>query len=126
MLCCDDSRATESSYSDIVRVLRGQHAADAAIIALCHKGDIVVTEERRQWSELAMFLAIAFLLQSLRLLIPMIPGPVKLAADRHRVPRNPFGQNHAEEASRVIEADRRTQSSLDVQCGQRVAPPAGR
>ena len=34
--------------------------------------------ERTQWSELAMFLAIAFLLQSLRLLIPMIPGPVNL------------------------------------------------
>ncbi|MCI6100526.1 MAG: DUF188 domain-containing protein [Selenomonas sp.] len=45
VLCCDDSRAMESSYSDIVRVPRGQHAADAAIIALCHKGDIVVTED---------------------------------------------------------------------------------
>lgn len=45
VLCCDDSRAMESSYSDIVCVPRGQHAADAAIIALCHKGDIVVTED---------------------------------------------------------------------------------
>ena len=34
--------------------------------------------ERTQWNELAMFLAIAFLLQSLRLLIPMSPGPVNL------------------------------------------------
>ena len=33
---------------------------------------------RKLWSELAMFLAIAFLLQSLRLLIPMIPSPVNL------------------------------------------------
>ena len=32
--------------------------------------------ERKQGSELAMFLALAFLLQSLRLLIPMMPGPV--------------------------------------------------
>ena len=45
VLCCDDSRAMESSYSDIVCVPCGQHAADAAIIALCHKGDIVVTED---------------------------------------------------------------------------------
>jgi hypothetical protein len=45
VLCCDDSRAMESSYSDIVCVPCGQHAADAAIIALCHKGDIVVTDD---------------------------------------------------------------------------------
>ena len=46
VLCCDDSRAMESTYSDIIlRVPRGKHAADAAIIALCHKGDIVVTED---------------------------------------------------------------------------------
>ena len=34
--------------------------------------------ERKQGSELAMFLALAFLLQSLRLLMPMIPGPVNM------------------------------------------------
>lgn len=45
VLCCDDSRAMESTYSDLLRVPRGKNAADAAIIALCHKGDIVVTED---------------------------------------------------------------------------------
>jgi len=45
VLCCDDSRAMESTYSDILRVPCGKHAADAAIIAICHKGDIVVTED---------------------------------------------------------------------------------
>lgn len=45
VLCCDDSRDMVSSYSDIVRVPHGNHAADMAIIALCHKGDIIVTED---------------------------------------------------------------------------------
>ena len=34
--------------------------------------------KRKQWNELAMLLALAFLLQSLRLLMPMIPGPVNM------------------------------------------------
>ena len=35
-------------------------------------------QEQKLLIELAMFLAIAFLLQSLRLLLPMIPGPVNI------------------------------------------------
>lgn len=44
-LFCDDHHEMASSYSEVIRVPRGKHAADYAIVGLCRKGDIVVTED---------------------------------------------------------------------------------
>lgn len=44
-LFCDDHHIMASTYSEVIRVPKGKHAADYAIVGLCHKGDIVVTED---------------------------------------------------------------------------------
>ena len=45
VLLCDTSHILESSYSEVKVVGNGADAADFALVNLCRKGDIVVTQD---------------------------------------------------------------------------------
>lgn len=44
-LLCDTNHVLESSYSEVKIIGAGADAVDYALIGLCHKGDIVVTQD---------------------------------------------------------------------------------
>lgn len=44
-LLCDTNHVLESSYSEVKVIGAGADAVDYALIGLCHKGDIVVTQD---------------------------------------------------------------------------------
>lgn len=45
MLLCDTNHVLESDYSEVKIIGAGADAVDFALINLCHKGDIVVTQD---------------------------------------------------------------------------------
>lgn len=45
MLLCDTNHVLNSDYSDVKIIGAGADAVDFALINLCHKGDIVVTQD---------------------------------------------------------------------------------
>lgn len=45
VLLCDTNHILESSYSEVKVIGAGADAVDYALIGLCHKGDIVVTQD---------------------------------------------------------------------------------
>ena len=44
-LLCDTNHVLDSDYSEVVTVGAGADAVDFKLVSLCHKGDIVVTQD---------------------------------------------------------------------------------
>lgn len=44
-LLCDTNHVLYSDYSEVVTVGAGADAVDFKLVSLCHKGDIVVTQD---------------------------------------------------------------------------------
>lgn len=47
-LLCDTNHVLYSDYSEVVTVGAGADAVDFKLVSLCHKGDIVVTQDYAQ------------------------------------------------------------------------------
>ena len=48
-LLCDTNHVLYSDYSEVVTVGAGADAVDFKLVSLCHKGDIVVTQDYGKW-----------------------------------------------------------------------------